>query len=62
MNDAGDVIETTTTGDRLPSGVGFVGCALDAGVSLTSKARSSAGLQSSFVKPKYLVSFEISNR
>ena len=24
MNDEGDVIETTTTRDRLPSGVGFV--------------------------------------
>ena len=58
----GDVIETATTEDRPKFSVGFDGYALDAGVSLTSMARSSAEIQSSFEKPKDLVSFEISNR
>ena len=50
MNDERDVIETTTTGDRLPSGVGFVGYALDAGVAHKSVTLSSADLQRAFEK------------
>jgi len=50
MNNEGDVIETTTTGDRLPSGVGFVGYALDEGVSRKSATLSSADLQRAFEK------------
>ena len=48
--------------DRCLPDIRFDGYALDAGVSLTSMARSSAELQSSFVKPKDRVSFEVSNR
>ena len=50
MNDEGDVIETTTTGDRLPSGVVSVGYAPDEEVSRKSATLSSADLQRAFEK------------
>ncbi len=50
MNDEGDVIETTPTGDRLPSCVGFAVYAPDEGVSRKSVTLSSADLQRAFEK------------